>query len=77
LLIDAGADVNAQDAIRNSAFLLAGARGRLEILRMTLGAGADLRSRHRFDSTVPIPACHDGHVEAVRTHHRRIGRRRS
>jgi ankyrin repeat protein len=50
--------VNAQDAIRNSAFLLAGAHGHLEILRMTLSAGADLRSRDRFGGTALIPACH-------------------
>jgi ankyrin repeat protein len=67
LLIGAGADANAQDAIRNSAFLLASARGHLEILRMTLGAGADLRSRNRFGGTALIPACHYGHVETVRT----------
>ncbi len=58
LMIDAGADVNAQDAIRNSAFLLAGARRHLEILRMTLGADADLRSRNRFGGTA--------HIEIVR-----------
>ena len=40
-LIAAGANVNAQDENRDSAFLLAGAEGRLEILKMTLAAGAD------------------------------------
>jgi hypothetical protein len=62
----AGSDVNAQDSIRDSAFLLAGARGHLEILRMTLGAGADLRSRNRFGGTALIPACHCGHGGTVR-----------
>jgi hypothetical protein len=62
----AGSDVNAQDSIRNSAFLLAGAGGHLEILRMTLGAGADLRSRDRFGGTALIPACHCGHGGTVR-----------
>jgi hypothetical protein len=66
LLIAAGADVNAQDDIRNSAFLLAGARGYLEIVRMTLAAGADLKSTNRYGGTALIPACHYGHVETVR-----------
>ena len=43
VLIEAGADVNAKDAIQDSPYLYAGARGHLEILRMTLAHGADLR----------------------------------
>src|ERR1700741_823597 len=35
-LIAAGADVNAKDDIQDSAFLYAGAEGRMEILKMTL-----------------------------------------
>jgi ankyrin repeat protein len=66
LLIEAGADVNAQDDIRDSPYLLAGARGYLEILRMTLKAGADLKSTNRYGGTALIPACHYGHVETVR-----------
>jgi hypothetical protein len=58
--------VNAQDDIRNSAFLLAGARGHLEILKLTLAAGADLKSTNRYGGTALIPACHYGHVETVR-----------
>ncbi|MCV5090961.1 ankyrin repeat domain-containing protein, partial [Escherichia coli] len=41
-LIAAGADVNAKDAKEDSPYLLAGAAGRLEILKMTLAHGADL-----------------------------------
>ena len=41
-LIVAGANVNAQDENRDSAFLLAGAEGRLEILKMTLAAPAPI-----------------------------------
>ena len=66
LLVGAGADVNAQDDIRDSAFLLAGARGYLEILKLTLAAGADLKSTNRYGGTALIPACHYGHVETVR-----------
>ena len=61
-----GADVNAQDDIRDSAFLLAGARGDAEIVRLALAAGADLRSTNRYGGTALIPACHYGHVETVR-----------
>ncbi|MSP75878.1 MAG: ankyrin repeat domain-containing protein [Rhodospirillaceae bacterium] len=65
-LITAGADVNAQDENRDSAFLLAGAEGRLEILKLALQAGADLRSTNRYGGTALIPACHHGHIETVR-----------
>ena len=65
-LIAAGTSVNAQDEKRDSAFLLAGAEGRLEILKLTLQAGADLKSTNRYGGTALIPACHHGHVETVR-----------
>jgi ankyrin repeat protein len=65
-LIAAGTSVNAQDEKRDSAFLLAGARGRLEILKLALQAGADLKSTNRYGGTALIPACHHGHVETVR-----------
>lgn len=38
----------------------------VESLRMTIAAGADLKSTNRFGGTALIPACHCGHVEAVR-----------
>lgn len=66
LLIARGADVNAQDRQRDSAFLLAGAEGHTEIVRATLAAGADLKSTNRFGGTALIPACHHGHVQTVR-----------
>ena len=43
-LIDAGADVNAKDRIQDSAYLYAGARGHLEILKMTLAHGPTSRA---------------------------------
>ena len=43
-----------------------GAEGRTEILRMTLAAGADLKSTNRYGGTALIPAAHHGHPEAVR-----------
>lgn len=65
VLIDAGADVNAENSIYDSAYLLAGARGYREILVMTLAHGADLRSTNRYGGTALIPACERGHVEVV------------
>lgn len=67
VLIDAGADVNAQNKRLDSAYLLAGAEGRLEILRLTLSHGANLKSTNRYGGTALIPACERGHVEVVKT----------
>jgi len=66
ILIEAGADVNAKDALQDSAYLYAGARGLNEILLLTLDHGADLTSTNRFGGTALIPACERGHVETVR-----------
>ena len=33
---------------------------------ITLAAGADLASTNRFGGTALIPACHHGHIEAVK-----------
>ena len=54
-LIEAGADVNA-DALQDSAYLYAGARGLDEILAMTLAHGTDLHSTNRYGGTALIPA---------------------
>lgn len=66
-LIEAGASVNAKDAKQDSPYLLAGAQGRLAILKLTLAHGADLASTNRYGGTVLIPAAERGHVETVRT----------
>ncbi len=66
VLIEAGADVNAKDAINDSPYLYAGARGHLDILRLTLAHGADLKSTNRYGGTALIPAAERGHVETVR-----------
>lgn len=65
-LIDEGGDVNARDAIQDSAFLYAGAEGLNDILRLTLANGADVASTNRFGGTALIPASEHGHVETVR-----------
>lgn len=65
LLIERGADVNAQDEIDDSAFLLAGARGHTGIVRAALPT-ADPKRLNRYGGTALIPACHYGHVDTVR-----------
>lgn len=66
-LIDAGADVNATDAIQDTPFLYAGAEGRDEILALILATGrANLASTNRYGGTALIPAAHHGHPDTVR-----------
>jgi ankyrin repeat protein len=66
-LIDAGADVNAKDDIRDTPFLFAGAEGRNPILRAILATGrANLADTNRYGGTALIPAAHHGHSETVR-----------
>jgi ankyrin repeat protein len=65
-LIGRGGDVNAKDAIQDSAFLYAGAEGFNEVLQLTLAAGADVASINRYGGTALIPASEHGHVETVR-----------
>jgi hypothetical protein len=65
-LIRAGGNVNAKDAIQDSAFLYAGAEGFNEVLLLTLANGADVRSTNRYGGTALIPASEHGHGETVR-----------
>jgi ankyrin repeat protein len=64
-LIARGGNVNAKDALQDSAFLYAGAEGLNEVLRLTLAAGADVASTNRYGGTALIPASEHGHVETV------------
>jgi hypothetical protein len=64
-LLDAGASVNAQAANLDTPWLLAGARGRTEIIAMMLPRKPDLTIRNRFGGNALIPACERAHVEAV------------
>ena len=66
MLIAAGATSTPRTASRIAPFLYAGAEGRNEILKMTLAAGADLKSTNRYGGTALIPAAHHGHVETVK-----------
>ena len=65
-LIRVGGNVNAKDAIQDSAFLYAGAEGFKEVLQLTLAASADVRSTNRYGGTALIPASEHGHVDTVR-----------
>ncbi len=66
-LIEAGADVNAKDNIRDTPFLYAGAEGRNEILKLILATGkAKLDDTNRYGGNALIPAAHHGHPETVR-----------
>ncbi|WCI07594.1 ankyrin repeat domain-containing protein [Arthrobacter sp. OVS8] len=65
-LIRAGGNVNAKDAVQDSAFLYAGAEGFNAVLRLTLANGADVASTNRFGGTALIPASEHGHVDTVR-----------
>lgn len=66
VLLQAGADPNATDAIQDSAYLYAGAEGLDDILRLTLAHGAEVTSTNRYGGTALIPASEHGHVSTVR-----------
>ncbi|MEO5744286.1 MAG: hypothetical protein ABIQ53_06800, partial [Terracoccus sp.] len=44
-LVERGADVNAQDSTRQSAYLIATSEGHLELLRLALRSGADVNAK--------------------------------
>ncbi|HEX2073642.1 MAG TPA: ankyrin repeat domain-containing protein [Geodermatophilus sp.] len=64
-LIAGGADVNAQDETRQSAYLIATSEGYLELLELTLAHGADLAALDRFHGTGLIRAAERGHAAVV------------
>ena len=66
MLLARGASVNAQAANKDTPWLLAGASGRTEILRLMLAHSPDFAIRNRFGGNALIPACERGHVETAR-----------
>jgi ankyrin repeat protein len=66
VLIEAGSNINAQAANSDTPWLLAGARGRTEMIRLMIPRGPDYALRNRYGGSALIPACHYGHVETVR-----------
>lgn len=65
-LIEAGANVNAQDDRLNSPFLYAGAEGDLATVRLALAHGADFTVTNRYGGTALIPAAEKGHLAVVK-----------
>ncbi len=66
MLVARGADINAQAANKDTPWLLAGADGRTAMLEFMLPRGPDYALRNRYGGSALIPACHHGHVDAVR-----------
>lgn len=67
MLIDAGADINKQDAIEDSAYLCAGAQGKTEILAYMLAHHEpDQTIVNRYGGNALIPAAEKGHLANVK-----------
>lgn len=64
-LIEWGADVNAEDDTQQSAYLIATSEGRLELLKLTLEHGADVRSLDSWNGTGLIRAAERGRWDIV------------
>ncbi len=64
-LLQAGASPNAQAANQDTPWLLAGARGRTEIIAAMIPKKPDLSIRNRYGGNALIPACERAHVEAI------------
>ena len=66
LLIDAGADIEAQDSTGETPLHYACENGKLAILKMLLKAGADVCATDNRGTTCLMRAVHHGHTETVR-----------
>ncbi|MFJ7886646.1 ankyrin repeat domain-containing protein [Lysinibacillus xylanilyticus] len=67
LLIEAGADINQQDNIQDSAYLYAGAQGKTEILKyMIEHAEPNQNIVNRYGGNALIPAAEKGHLNNVK-----------
>ncbi|MFF9730318.1 ankyrin repeat domain-containing protein [Streptomyces albidoflavus] len=65
-LVEAGADPDAQDDRDDSAWLVTGVTGSVEMMRTLLSAKPDQTLRNRFGGTALIPAAERGHVPYIR-----------
>ncbi len=66
-LIEAGADINLQDNIQDSAYLYAGAQGKTEILKyMIEHAEPNQNIVNRYGGNALIPAAEKGHLNNVK-----------
>ncbi|BAK94788.1 ankyrin repeat domain-containing protein [Tetragenococcus halophilus] len=67
VLILAGADINLQDHIQDSAYLYAAAQGKMEILSLMLEfSHPDQEIYNRFGGNSLIPAAEKGHLENIK-----------
>ncbi|HEY3558906.1 MAG TPA: ankyrin repeat domain-containing protein [Kribbella sp.] len=66
LLVQLGADPDAQDDRKDSAWLVTGVTGSVAMLETLLPASPDLTLRNRFGGISVIPASERGHVDYVR-----------
>lgn len=66
VLIDAGANINAQAATQDTPWLLAGASGRAALLQRMIPKVPDFSIRNRYGGNALIPACERAHVEAAK-----------
>ncbi|MFC6155670.1 ankyrin repeat domain-containing protein [Kribbella jiaozuonensis] len=66
LLVELGADPDAQDDQHDSAWLVTGVTGSVAMLETLLPANPDLTLRNRFGGISVIPASERGHVDYVR-----------
>ncbi|MER7244689.1 ankyrin repeat domain-containing protein [Kribbella sp. NPDC000426] len=66
LLVQLGADPDAQDDRQDSAWLVTGVTGSVAMLETLLPANPDLTLRNRFGGISVIPASERGHVHYVR-----------
>ncbi len=64
-LIAEGANVNFKDSTEQSAYLIATSEGYLDLLDLTLAAGAELTALDRFSGTGLIRAAERGHAAVV------------
>lgn len=66
LLVGLGADPDAQDDRKDSAWLVTGVTGSVAMLETLLPAHPDLKLRNRYGGVSVIPASERGHVDYVR-----------
>ncbi|QIK64324.1 hypothetical protein G7068_14770 [Leucobacter viscericola] len=65
-LIEAGADINAQNRVKLNPFLWACINDDIEVARHMVAAGADIERRTRFDGYGIHPTSEKGYVELTR-----------
>ncbi|RAJ00492.1 hypothetical protein LX64_04199 [Chitinophaga skermanii] len=64
-LVQANANVNAQDKILNSPFLYAGASGFADLVQLYMQHGARYDVFNRYGGTALIPACERAHLPVI------------